>query len=654
MGSQGRSTKRPFAGGQAGGQAPVSPLARRARRTELGRGGRALRRWTFLWVILALGAAKADAPAPPIVGYLDQVIGWYRRVSAQAQLASQPEDVLFAAEALQAARQVTALAFDAARAEAELTAAQPAPAQPPQESAAPRPLARRAADAAASAHAAQQEVDDLEQRVARAPPRAKAALQQQLAESRSELALQQARAQTLKTLADFVTQAGDAGGPGVLAQIEELERSVPEVRAQRVTPAPAQPAGAAAAHRVQPAGVLGLSGDIFSLLRKRRELGAAVDGTAALRGQGEKLRAPLLADLRTTLREGDELSSAPPTSDPAVLTDRRQRLDAVTARFKKLSAAVVPLTKQAALLDSVRATLGEWRAAVDNAYDAELRTLLLRLGLLATALAAVFTASSLWRRATFKYIADFRRRQQSLLIRRIVVSLAVAITIALSLVSEFGSLATFAGFITAGLAVALQNVILSVVAYFFLIGKYGIRVGDRVQIGGVAGDVMDIGLVRLHVMEVRSDGLRTGRVVVFSNAVVFSNTNFFKQLPGSSFTWHEFRLTLAAATDWSVAEQRLMRAVDRVFEDYRASIDRQHTEMEQNVSLAVGQPRPESRLHLTESGLEMLVRYPVPLDQVAEVDDRIARALLEAIDSEPRLALAGSGKATLEPAPAPD
>jgi small-conductance mechanosensitive channel len=227
----------------------------------------------------------------------------------------------------------------------------------------------------------------------------------------------------------------------------------------------------------------------------------------------------------------------------------------------------------------------------------------------------------------------------------------VAITIALSLVSELGSLATFAGFITAGLAVALQNVILSVVAYFFLIGKYGIRVGDRVQIGAVAGDVMDVGLVRLHVMEVRSDGLRTGRVVVFSNAVVFSNTNFFKQLPGSSFTWHEFRLTLAAATDYRLAEQRLMRAVEGVFEDYRASIDRQHTEMAQNVSLAVGQPRPESRLHLTESGLEMLVRYPVPLDRVAEVDDRIARALLEAIDSEPRLALAGSGKATLQPAP---
>lgn len=56
---------------------------------------------------------------------------------------------------------------------------------------------------------------------------------------------------------------------------------------------------------------------------------------------------------------------------------------------------------------------------------------------------------------------------------------------------------------------------------FFLIGKYGVRVGDRVQVAGVTGDVVDVGLVRLHLLEVGADGLRTGRVVVFSNAVLF-------------------------------------------------------------------------------------------------------------------------------------
>ncbi len=89
-----------------------------------------------------------------------------------------------------------------------------------------------------------------------------------------------------------------------------------------------------------------------------------------------------------------------------------------------------------------------------------------------------------------------------------------------SFASELGSIATFAGLITAGIAVALQSFILSVVGYFFLIGKYGIRVGDRVQVAGVTGEVVDIGLVRFHMIELISSGQKTasGRVVTLSNS----------------------------------------------------------------------------------------------------------------------------------------
>ena len=75
----------------------------------------------------------------------------------------------------------------------------------------------------------------------------------------------------------------------------------------------------------------------------------------------------------------------------------------------------------------------------------------------------------------------------------------------------------------AGLAVAMQSVLVSVVGYFFLIGKYGIRVGDRVQIGNVTGDVIEMGLVRLHLMELSGAGPMspTGRVVAFANSIIF-------------------------------------------------------------------------------------------------------------------------------------
>ncbi len=602
--------------------------------------------------LVTLAAAQADerTPAQSLLDTLNQTISWYRRVSAQAQTATEPADVLFAGENVHLARQVVGFAFDAARAQAALwndPRAQPQPDRP----AAPT-LLSRAADATAAAQQAQAQVDSLQRQLDTARPRAQTALRDQIAEAKSELALAQAREQTLKAMTGFMTQAGSGAG-GLVGQIDELERSVPEIRAQRGSSQPAPAPNAPAAHRSQPSGVVGLFGEVFSLGRKLRDLHETLTQTAAVRSGVDKIRAPLLADVRATLQQGDQLSAAPDTTAADILADRRKKLDAITDHFRKLSAAVVPLGNEAVLLDSVRANLTEWRESVDSEYDASFRTLLVHLGLLIAALGIIFSASDFWRRATFRYIADFRKRQQSLLARRIVVAVAVALTVVFSLVSELGSLATFAGFITAGLAVALQNVILSVAAYFFLIGKYGIRVGDRVQIGTVTGDVMDIGLVRLHVMEVRPDGLATGRVVVFSNAVVFSNSNFFKQLPGSSFTWHEVKLTLAAQTDYRLAEKRIMSAVNGIFEQYRAAVDQQHSEVEQNVVLNVGQARPESRLHLTEAGLEMLIRYPVPLDQAAAIDDRMTRALLAAIDSEPRLQLVGSSNATLQPAPAP-
>ena len=144
-------------------------------------------------------------------------------------------------------------------------------------------------------------------------------------------------------------------------------------------------------------------------------------------------------------------------------------------------------------------------------------------------------------------------------IRRIVIAVIVIFIITASVVQEFSSLATFAGLITAGVAVAscTQTVILSGVAYFFFIGRFGMRVGDRVTISGITGDVIEIGLFRIYLLElggVKSDLHATGRVVVFSNSVLFAPTAFYKQMPGSDYIWHEVALTLAPDSDHILAE----------------------------------------------------------------------------------------------------
>jgi len=251
--------------------------------------------------------------------------------------------------------------------------------------------------------------------------------------------------------------------------------------------------------------------------------------------------------------------------------------------------------------------------------------------------------AELWRRAINRYVHDIRLRYQFLLLRRIVLWVAIAVVIAFA--SELGSVVTFAGLITAGVAVALQNIILSVAGYFFLIGRYGIRVGDRVQIAGVRGEVVDVGLVRLHLMELGSADSETpsGRVVAFPNSIVFqSAAGLFKQIPGTDFAWHELTLTLAPENDYAAVEQRVHEAVEGAFSEYQEEIERQRQLIERTFSFnSVESLQPRIRLHLTPLGLEVTVRFPVDSRHATEIDNRITRELLKAIDRQPPLELVG-------------
>jgi small-conductance mechanosensitive channel len=91
------------------------------------------------------------------------------------------------------------------------------------------------------------------------------------------------------------------------------------------------------------------------------------------------------------------------------------------------------------------------------------------------------------------------------------------------------------GFAAAGIAFALQNVILAVAGYFSMVAPNGIRVGDRVSLQGpfgyVHGEVIEIGVVRTRLQELTGDPLQpTGRIMVFPNSVAFTGS-FIKHPP---------------------------------------------------------------------------------------------------------------------------
>ena len=601
------------------------------------------------------GADLPDASA--IIAFLNQAIDWHRHIVVEEQLATDPTDTLYLNDDRQNSLQILQLSFDFARAAAQLLASKgQANTQQmqgePEES---QSLYRAAADAENEVRQTQAELESDRQKLAAAGSSRKK-LRSTVDELQSELNLAQSRSQMLHDMLQFVSGATGAGG-NLLAQIDQLQRSVPELQSDITKTrlaASAPVTDQAALRRSQPSGILDLTEELFALHHKVTTLDQTMQLTDALAQSTQRLRAPFLSNLTTIAQRGEQLAKQADSSDPAQLEQLKGQLNALTASFKQISAALLPLNKQAVLFNVYKSNLSRWRNNVKNEYSADLKRLILRAALFGIVVAVVVALSEAWRRATFRYVHDLRRRYQFLLLRRIVLWFAIAITIAFALATEVGSLATFAGLITAGIAVALQNVILAVVGYFFLIGKYGVRVGDRVQISGVTGDVIDIGLIRLHLMEVGGswgDRQLTGRIVVFSNAVVFQpNASFYRQIPGTNFVWHQVSLTLAPGSNYHLAKQRLTEAVESVYGSYRDKIERQHEQMQRTLSVVVAAPQPQSQLRMTQNGIEVVIRYPIELESAAAIDDQMMRELLDTIARTPELKLAGSGIPNIEPA----
>jgi small-conductance mechanosensitive channel len=623
----------------------------------------------ILWVCFLLGGisgrAQIDGEAPigdakaaqvggaeDIIPFLNQTIVWARQLSAEQQLVSEPSDALFLNDSRQVADQVVRLAFEFARARAQALAS---PTDPGIGHSQATSQYQRLIDSATKADqqvkSLQKELEGFHQQLLTATGKKRTTVQAVISETEGELQLFQTRRDTLRNMLQFATGTASSGlGSGnLLSQVEELARTVPSASAESKDQSGSNsgannstsPSVVASRERKEPpTGILALATDLFSLRRKLHVLEDNLRQTDALSQGSKNLRAPLMAKVRELTQKGDEVAGQPDSQDPTVLAQQRKDLDALTAQFKQVSASLLPLGKQSILLDIYKRTTMNWRSAVDSQYQAELKGLLLRLAVLAVVLGVVLAISEVWKRATFRYVPDVRRRYQFLLIRRIVLWCLTAIIIATAFASELGAVTTFAGLMTAGIAVALQNVILSIAGYFFLIGKYGVRVGDRVNIAGVTGDVVDIGLVRLQMMEITGGPapLPTGRVVAFSNAVVFqASSGMFKQIPGTNFLWHEITLTLDPKTDYRQVEQRMMEAVNKVFAEYRDKMEVQRRNVERSLNSSLAAFSPESRLHLTQTSLEVVIRYPVDLANAGDIDNRVTREILDALERDPGL-----------------
>jgi len=210
------------------------------------------------------------------------------------------------------------------------------------------------------------------------------------------------------------------------------------------------------------------------------------------------------------------------TSDLSLLREQKSQLDVLTLELKGFSPAILALDKQKALLEEYESHLLPWRTAVAKQYRQAWKHLVVRLLIVVLIVGLLFGMGEISRRLALGRIQDPNRRRVISMVHRLLTMFAIAVVALFGVASDLSSLATYFGLLSAGLLLALQNVILASLGSLVLLGKRGIRVGDRVQVSGITGDVINMGLLQFQLREFDvAEGRFTGHVATFSNSLIF-------------------------------------------------------------------------------------------------------------------------------------
>jgi small-conductance mechanosensitive channel len=198
---------------------------------------------------------------------------------------------------------------------------------------------------------------------------------------------------------------------------------------------------------------------------------------------------------------------------------------------------------------------------------------------------------------------------------------------------------------SAGLAFALQQVITSIAGYFVILRGRTFTVGDRITMGGVRGDVLQLGFIQTTIMEmgeppsvqsadpavwVRSRQF-TGRIVTVSNSRIFSEPvfNYTRDFP---YIWEEMTLPIGYQADRDRAERILLEAARNHAVDPQGIAEDAMRRIQERFSVGNAEMAPRVFFRMTDNWLELTVRFLTPTHGVRNIKDAMSREIVVALD----------------------
>lgn len=198
---------------------------------------------------------------------------------------------------------------------------------------------------------------------------------------------------------------------------------------------------------------------------------------------------------------------------------------------------------------------------------------------------------------------------------------------------KLGNIGVALGVAGAGIAFALQEVIVSIAGWFSIMIGGSVGVGQRIKVGDVKGDIIDIGLMNTTVMEIGdwvNGDLYNGRIVTIANSFIFKEKvhNYSAEYP---FLWDEIIVPLRTESDYQLARKVFANVLNEVCGQYASNSEKQWGKLTDKYRVEEAQVQPMVTLQFDENCISLTLRYIVDYKKRRSTKDIIYTRLLEEI-----------------------
>ncbi len=205
-----------------------------------------------------------------------------------------------------------------------------------------------------------------------------------------------------------------------------------------------------------------------------------------------------------------------------------------------------------------------------------------------------------------------------------------------------GSIVTYLGLVSAGIAIALKDPITNITGWLFILWNRPLEAGDRIQLGEHSGDVIDINFFNFTVMEIGNwvdADQNTGRIIHIPNGKIFIETlaNYGK---GFEYIFNEIPVLITFESKWQIAKKILEKIAKDFGEHPTRAAERKIKKASQKFLIQDQKLDPVVYTKVAESGVLLTIRYLCTPQFRRETEQEIWEEILKEFDLDPNIALA--------------